>query len=125
MVDRAEVDLDGVHDKRMVDRAQNVKLSLSIIFIARLQRDRFHRELDLVVVALLHELDNTVLAGAKRFAHIVQFEDFLRLENARKARQRLRKVHSSLATNVIKHVSRPVLETIVLGGDEGGLTGTI
>ena len=86
MVDRAEVDLDGVHDKRMVDRAKNVKLSLSVIFVARLQRDRFDSELDLVVVALLHELDNAVLAGAKRFAHIVQFEDFLRLENARKAR---------------------------------------
>ena len=109
----------------MVDRAQNIKLPLRIVFVAGLQRYRFHCKLDFVVVALLDELNYTVFAGAERLAHIVQFEDLLSLEYTCKARQRLREVHSSLATSIIEHVSLSIFETIVLGGDERLLARTV
>ena len=39
LLNRAKVALNWVHDKRMIQVAQNIKLALRVIFIAWLQRD--------------------------------------------------------------------------------------
>ena len=77
MVDRAEVDLDGVHDEGVVEATEDVELSLRIVFIARFKRDRLHGELDLVVVLLLDKLDDAILTGAKAIPHVVQLDNLL------------------------------------------------
>jgi len=54
LLNGTEVDFNGIHDKWVVDSAQNVELSLRVVFIAWLQCDRLHGELDLVIVFLLN-----------------------------------------------------------------------
>lgn len=62
----------------MVQLAQYVELSLRVVLEARLQGDRLHRKLDLVIVFLLDELDDAKLAGTEAVTRAVQMVDFFR-----------------------------------------------
>ena len=62
----------------MVQLAQYVELSLRVVLEARLQGDRLHRKLDLVIVFLLDELDDAKLARAEAVTRAVQMVDFFR-----------------------------------------------
>ena len=66
----------------MVQLAQNIKLSLRVVLEARLQCDRLHRKLDLVIVFLLDEFDDAEFARAEAVARAVQVVDFLRFQDA-------------------------------------------
>ena len=70
----------------MVYSAKNIEFALGVIFVAGLERDRFHSKLDLVIVLLLYELDNAILSRTKSFTCIIQFEHFFRFENTGEAR---------------------------------------
>ena len=62
LVHWTEVDLKWIHYKRMVKFTKDVKLTLSVILIARLKSDRLHCKLDLVIVFLLNKFDDAVLS---------------------------------------------------------------
>ena len=64
----------------MIQMTQNIELSLQIVLVARLQGNRLHRKLNLIVVLLLDELDDAEFTRAEGVTCIIQVLDLLRFQ---------------------------------------------
>ena len=91
---------------------QNIELSLQIVFVARLQGNRLHRKLNLIVVLLLDELDDAEFARAERVTCIIQVLDLLCFQYTGQARQWLHL--AAHVVDLVEHVLPAVLERVEL-----------